>query len=823
MAIKKTELYRILWESCDELRGGMDASQYKDYVLVFLFVRYVSDKAAADPNALITVPKGASFADMVRLKNDKEIGDKINKEIIGPLAKANDLGGVIDIADFNNESKLGRGKDMVERLTKLIAIFQNPALDFSNNGADGDDLLGDAYEYLMRHFATQSGKSKGQFYTPAEVSRVMAKVIGVSQAQSQDQTIYDPTCGSGSLLLKAADEAPRGVTIYGQENDNATAALASMNMVLHNNETAVIVRENTLSTPLFLNPEGTLKTFDFVVANPPFSLKSWKTGVNTEKDPHDRFEDGVPPAKYGDYAFLLHVIRSMKNNGNGAVIMPHGVLFRGNTEGVIRKNLIKRRVIKGIISLPPNLFYGTGISACIIVLDKAEAATRKTIFMIDASRGYMKDGNKNRLRHRDIRKIVDVFSNQLEISKYSRLVPLEEIAEKNDYNLNIPRYIDSSEPEDIQDIEAHLLGGIPQRDVDALETYWEVCPSLKDALFAPYSRPGYYEVRVPLVDIRRPIHEHPEFKAFQQTVQVRFNNWVAECRPQLEALAKGDQPRQLIQTLADSILKHFDGLHLIDRYDVYQHLMAYWVQTMQDDMFLIANEGWEVGRTLRKLKTAKELKEMKDKGEVVRAEHAELEVDKAKYRADLIPAALVIHRYFASEQQALRDLETAHEDLARQLEELKEEHGGDEGLLTEVINEKGNITKGDLNKRLKEIEGDAEFADELAVLQAYQGLLDDEAKADKAVMAAREALDAKTVEQYPKLTEADIRELVVGDKWIVEVQTAIYSDIYRISQALAERIRLLADRYESPLPVLQSEVAELTNKVSNHLVKMGFA
>src|SRR3954447_9825966 len=237
MALKKSELYSSLWSGCDELRGGMDASQYKDYVLVLLFVKYVSDKYAGQPYAPITIPKGASFKDMVALKGKSDIGDQINKRIIGPLANANKLS---DFPDFNDAAKLGTGKEMVERLTNLIAIFENPALDFSRNRADGDDILGDAYEYLMRHFATESGKSKGQFYTPAEVSRILAKVVGIGPNSRQDETVYDPTCGSGSLLLKVAAEAPRGITIYGQEKDNATWALSVMNMILHGNEDADI-------------------------------------------------------------------------------------------------------------------------------------------------------------------------------------------------------------------------------------------------------------------------------------------------------------------------------------------------------------------------------------------------------------------------------------------------------------------------------------------------------------------------------------------------------------------------------------------------------
>jgi type I restriction enzyme M protein len=233
MAVKKSELYSSLWASCDELRGSMDASQYKDYVLVMLFMKYVSDKK--DP--LIEIPEGASFHDMIALKGKPGIGDKMNK-IIGEFANANGLTGIITFADFADDDKLGKGKDMIDKLSNLISIFEKPELDFSSNRAEGDDLLGDAYEYFMRHFATESGKSKGQFYTPSEVSRIMAKVVGISNSKSQSESLYDPTSGSGSLLLKAADEAPYGITIYGQENDNATRALAVMNMWLHGNPDA---------------------------------------------------------------------------------------------------------------------------------------------------------------------------------------------------------------------------------------------------------------------------------------------------------------------------------------------------------------------------------------------------------------------------------------------------------------------------------------------------------------------------------------------------------------------------------------------------------
>ncbi len=480
MALKKSQLYSSLWSSCDELRGGMDASQYKDYVLVLLFIKYVSDKYAGQPFAPITIPKGASFKDMVALKGKPDIGDQINKKIIAPLANANKLS---DMPDFNDASKLGSGKEMVERLTNLIAIFENKALDFSKNRAEGDDILGDAYEYLMRHFATESGKSKGQFYTPAEVSRIIAQISGIHDAvTTSSTTVYDPTCGSGSLLLKVGDAAVTKVTLYGQEKDAATSGLARMNMILHNNPTALIIQGNTVADPKFKDGD-TLKTFDYVVANPPFSDKRWSTGLDPLNDPFERFKHfGVPPAKQGDYAYLLHIVRSLKSTGKGACVLPHGVLFRGNAEADIRRSLVRKGYIKGIIGLPPNLFYGTGIPACIVVIDKQDSHARKGIFMIDASDGFIKDGPKNRLRAQDIHKIVDAFTKRLEIPKYSRMVSVEEI-EKNEFNLNLPRYIDSQQAEDLQDIEGHLRGGIPVRDVEALTSYWKVCPKLRDVLF----------------------------------------------------------------------------------------------------------------------------------------------------------------------------------------------------------------------------------------------------------------------------------------------------------------------------------------------------
>ena len=353
---------------------------------------------------------------------------------------------------------------MVDRLTNLIAIFENPALDFSKNRAEGDDILGDAYEYLMRHFATESGKSKGQFYTPAEVSRIMAQILGIRDAKtSADTTVYDPTCGSGSLLLKVGDEAARqGHALRAGEGRRHQRPRPHEHDPAQQPHGAHRAGQHA-GRPQVHGRRRQLKTFDYVVANPPFTDKRWSTGLDPRNDPYERFKHfGMPPAKQGDYAYLLHIVRSLKSTGKGACILPHGVLFRGNAEADIRRNLIRKGYIKGIIGLPANLFYGTGIPACIVVIDKEDAHTRKGIFMIDASEGFMKDGPKNRLRDQDIHQIVDVFTRRLEIPKYSRMVSFEEI-EKNEFNLNLPRYIDSQRPEDLQDIEGHLQGRHPRR------------------------------------------------------------------------------------------------------------------------------------------------------------------------------------------------------------------------------------------------------------------------------------------------------------------------------------------------------------------------
>lgn len=866
MAVKKSELYSSLWKSCDQLRGGMDASQYKDYVLVLLFVKYVSDKYAGRDDSVIVIPEGGSFQDMVKLKGDPHIGEGMDK-VIAALAKANELTTIIGVASFNDPEKLGTGKAKVERLTSLVAIFEEPGLDFSRNRVDGDDILGDAYEYLMQHFATESGKSKGQFYTPSEVSRLMAKVIGIEHATKSTQTVYDPTCGSGSLLLKAADEAPVELSVYGQEMDNATYALARMNMILHGYNTADIAKGNTLADPKFLNDAGGLKTHDFVVANPPFSWAGWGSGVDTVNDPFGRFDGyGVPPAKSGDYAFLLHIVRSLNGTGRGAVVLPHGVLFRGGAEGTIRRTVVQRGYLKGIIGLPANLFYGTGIPACLLVLDKAGAADRKGIFMIDASRAFIKDGNKNRLREQDLHKIVDVFGAQRKEEGYARLVPYEEI-QSNDYNLNLSRYVAAPSGEDQQDLDAHLRGGIPMADAAALEAYWQVCPALHDALLGPGDRPGYLSLRVEPEAVRGTVYEHPEFRAFQQQVEAKYGEWAARAREVLTALAPvataagkassplpdGEapdvalvvKPKAMIAALAEDMLHTLAELPLLDRYDVYQNLMDYWASTLQDDVYEVVAEGW-------KAKPAKN--------------------KKGHYDSGLVPRTLVVARYLAAEQMALDEATVALEEATRAREELEEEYAGEEGLLRDYAKE-GRIDPKLVTKRLKaagpadstpvrrgrrplavqlpatspdddenlrllrdfSVAIDAGVAgstiptagtaevDELAAVRAMGIALEAEGDAWDNVKQAVTKLEAALAQRYLALTPAEVQVLLVDDKWLASLHEGLSHELARLSGTLARRLTELAERYAQPLSELAAIVETHQVRVSEYLAKLGFS
>ena len=814
MAVRKSEIYSQIWAACDKLRGGVEPARYKDYILTLLFIKYVSDRFKSSDNWDIEIPEGGSFDDIVKLKYAKNIGEGINI-VISKLAEVNDLKGVIDIADFNSE-ELGTDKVAVDKLSGLVEIFQKPELDFTKNRAGGDDILGDAYEFLMRKFAQDSGKSKGQFYTPGEVSRIMSKVIGLDKATDPSMTVYDPACGSGSLLIRAADSARVEITIYGQEIDPSTAGLARMNLVLHNKGYGEIRRGSTIASPAFFDENNPvlLRRFDYIVVNPPFSDKSWMDGIGIP-DIYGRYSDaefGVPPEKNGDFAWLLHVIKSLKSNGKAAIILPHGVLFRGNAEAAIRKKIIDQGFIKGIIGLPPNLFFGTGIPACIIIIDKEDAAQRKGLFMIDASKGFVKDGNKNRLREQDIHKIVTTFINaDTSNPKYARFVPNDEIKNINDYNLNIPRYIDNSGPEDLQDINAHLNGGIPAADVNSMQAYWDVYPSLKGILFQPL-REGYYRPVVDKEKIVSTITSQAEFIEHANMVDAAYSSWKEAITPLLSELSGETHPNHVITEISESLLKAFSNVPLLDKYDVYQVLMEYWDETMQDDVYAIYFGGYEAGREIAYEYVTKKKKEH---GVTV-----DVQTNKTKgFEGRLIPKDIVAKYFFSDTLNAINTLRSQLEDVTAAMEEMAEQYSGEDGFFSTL----DDLKKGTIEARIKEIKKDSDAKDELKALQKYIKLLKVESNYKKALRLAEVDLDTRVEKRYATLTITEIKHLLLEEKWFAAIYAGIDAIHTAVSHQLSSRVTELVERYEFTLKECEDEVNVYEAKVKSHLGRMGFA
>ena len=467
---------------------------------------------------------------------------------------------------------------------------------------------------------------------------------------------------------------------------------------------------------------------------------------------------------------------------------------------------------KGIIGLPANLFYGTGIPACIIVLDKEGATARKGIFMVDASKGFRKDGPKNRLREQDIHRIVDIFTRQVDVPGYARMVSVSEISDaRNDYNLNLPRYIDSTEVEDLQDIEAHMQGGIPDRDLDALQAYWDIIPAVRTSLFEE-NRPGYSQLRIPASDIKPAIFNHPEFTAFQDQISGLFEKWKTTYTSYLKTQLENIQPKALIDKLAESLLASFRDAPLIDAYDVYQHLMDYWTETMQDDCYLIAADGW-IQAAQPQLIIDEKKKKSKTRPDMV--------VGKKKYTTELIPPNLIVERYFKDEQTAIDLMQSELAALEQQLEEMAEEHGGEDSLLDEAKNEKDKLTKASVASRLKEIKTDKEAIDERHVLQACLDLIEQVASIGSRLKTAQNSLMTRVADQYGKLAEKEVKALVIDDKWMATLEAAVQGELDRISQTLAGRIRELAERYARPLPQLMEETETLSLRVEAHLKQMG--
>ncbi len=804
MAIKKSQLYSAIWDSCDALRGSMDASQYKNYVLMILFVKYLSDKAKRGGTRLI-VPEGCYFEDFVELKQSSTIGEDINKKLEA-IREANiKVIGSIDLPNFNHPTQFGEAKDKVKTLSDLIGVFQRDELDFSKNRANNDDILGDAYEYLMKNFAAESGKSKGQFYTPAEVSRVIAQILNLKEFQRASNTIYDPTCGSGSLLLRAQSYTANGnVSLYGQEMDDQTVTLAKLNMLLHGIQNPHIEKGDTINNPKFKNAGG-LETFDICVANPPFSKKKWLGDAGEDDIYHRWSAELCPPKKNGDYAFLLHLISSMKEDtGRGACILPHGVLFRGNAEAAIRQSLIEKNCfIEGIIGLPQNVFFGTGIPACIVVINKKDASSRKGIFMIDAKEGFKKDGNKNRLREQDIRKIVDTWKAKKDVPHYARFVPLSEIKE-NEYNLNIPRYIAAVDKEIKQNISAHLNGGLPAYDIDEqMENYWDILPSLKPELFKTSRFDSSRYDLIPKKDeIRNVIQENKDFNIQREAFNKTRDSWYSEVRSTLEAFKQNSNPKPLGEYLGDSVLSAFsNNTSLVDSYGVYDILMNYWNDSLQDDCYIIKADGWKAEYVNTKKKPA-------TVGDI---------------ECDLLPVSIVVNEFFASEKSAISAKESEVAEKESEKESAEENILTIEDLedLAYIINEEDEEKVLKSDAELKKLSKDSSVsADNKKLIADYLSIKDVLKKCKAELKALNLQLLENVKAKYNSLKEDETKKLVIEKKWFATLAENMITELQNVVQQIVTEVTDLQERYECTLDELEANCNTLSKKVAVYLKEL---
>lgn len=744
MITKKT-LYSSLEKMCSALHHRVLTSEYKDYVIHLFALKILS-------------PEG--FKDLQNA--DSEVEDRLNE-----LSQRTASDSYLPELKPLNTTKLGRASDKAGILRKLIDEIS--IVDCAQY-LKHHDLIGDIYEYFL-HTYSDVGKQIGQFYTPSEIGTLIGAILLNQVGSRPEVSIYDPTCGSGGLLLAIANQADnQRISVAGQDIDYSAYATAKLNMAIHQATKQIAQSDirvgNTLANPQHI-ADGCLEQFDLVVSNPPYSCSNWMQEFDARQDPWNRFEYGIPPAKNGDYAFILHAIKAIKPNGFAAVVLPHGVLFRGNTEGAIRREIIKAGLIKAIISLPAKLFYGTDIPACVVILSKEPSSK---IQFVNAANDFIKDGNKNKLRQRDIHKLVRAIANQETIPNYSYIVSYQDI-EANDYNLNISRYVEPEAPEDHSDLGGLIYGGIPQSEIEGLNHYWGCCPDLKNQLFEEI-RPGYFDVcQKPLNDF---ILEHPNIYALKTKTTELFQQWFNSHLAALESPSVATAP-SLIKDLSETLLCVFNGVGLLDAYGLYQALYDYWDASMESDIFAIADGGWQASKT-----------------------------------PDIIGSDLIMSKYFESDriivEQLEADLDTLKQDWDERLSECEPDDPIIECLGTNPKPTKANLTK------LKQLDATlSEICDSLLKLQQRQKTL-------------AKALNGEITRRRDQLTIDEAKALVIYEKWQKSLADIVEGEVDAIARSLASAIKKLDHDYspDNSLLALEAECTKKTAAVRKAMAAMGF-
>jgi type I restriction enzyme M protein len=742
--VNKQQLAAKIWESANQMRSKIEANEYKDYILGFIFYKYLSDKQLA-------FAKNGDFSDEdIRSlsEEDMEVVDHI-KSNIGYFMAYNHLfstwieqGKDFDVSHvrdalsafsrlihpnykrlFNGifktlETGLSKLGDTATKQTKAISELLQLIKDIPMDGRLGYDVLGFIYEYLIGMFAANAGKKAGEFYTPHEVSLLMSEIVADHVKEKKTIQIYDPTSGSGSLLINIGNciakhmDDVNNIKYYAQELKENTYNLTRMNLVMRGILPNNIFTRNgdTLEDdwPYFdetdpINSYNPLYV-DAVVSNPPYSQK-WDS-EHKESDPrYSRF--GLAPKSKADFAFLLHDLYHLKPDGIMTIVLPHGVLFRGGEEGTIRKNLIENNHIDAVIGLPKNIFFGTGIETIVLVLKQKRANT--DVLVVDASKGFAKEGKNNKLRASDIKKICDTVIARESVPRYSQLVPKSQIR-KNDYNLNIPRYVDSSELTESWDIYASMFGGIPQSELDGLAAFWQTFPTLRDALFTQNDTP-YVEPKVD--DLDQAIREHAEITGFNATFAAAFadfNNWLkTELIAQMLTLKIAQQER----CIGEAIFARLEPVPLIDKYHAYQLLDDQW-QQIAVDLEILQTEGFDASRVV-------------EPNMVIKTKDGKKEEVQDGWKGRIMPFELVQTTYLSEELESLRTKEQRLSDIGASLEEIIESLSEADGEYNVLNDGNDKFAATAIKNELKELLSSVE-TEEIRALNAYLDLLDAKAK-----------------------------------------------------------------------------------------------
>lgn len=821
--MNKQQLAAKIWGSANQMRSKIEANEYKDYILGFIFYKYLSDK-------LVRFAKSVDFSDDdLRLlsEEDKAAVDYIKGNIGYFIAYQHlfstwiehkgdfDVSHVRDaLSAFSRhihpnhkrlfegifktlETGLSKLGDTAARQTKAISELIQLIKDIPMDGRQGYDVLGFIYEYLIGMFAANAGKKAGEFYTPHEVSVLMSEIIAHHVKDKETIQIYDSTSGSGSLLLNIGQSIAKhmadqdNIKYYAQELKENTYNLTRMNLVMRGILPNNIVTRNadTLEDDWpYFDDQDPVNTYnplylDAVVSNPPYSQK-WDPQHKDTDPRYARF--GVAPKSKADYAFLLHDLYHLKPDGIMAIVLPHGVLFRGGEEGAIRKSLIENNHLETIIGLPPNIFFGTGIPTIILVLRQKRKAS--DVLIVDASKGFAKEGKNNKLRASDIKKIADTVIGRVTVPRYSRLVPKTEL-QKNDYNLNIPRYVDSSEPTESWDLYASMFGGIPQGELDTLADFWQAFPCLRSTLFADNGTP-YVESQVP--DLAQATREHPEVQAFGNMFVVAFADFTPWLRRELlERMLTLHVPRQEA-VISEELFARLKPLPLIDRYHAYQILDDHW-QPVAIDLEILQTEGFAASRLVEP-----NLIEKTSKGEKVEVQDG--------WKGRILPFALVQSVHHRAELDALRAKETRLGEISAGLEETLEglsEEEKETAIAGELLSEEGDrFVPAAIAKEAKALQAEAKKARKLdpesyeaRIIQVADWLAE-EKTLKAALKKDADALHLKTKATIENLSDAQVNELLEL-KWITPLSDALHrlpdqqiDGLIRKLEALAEKYRL---------------------------------